>query len=113
MNEDSLKTEARLVATEAIELSGALEYIRDGRADKALELLEMRLDVCVVALSTLSPQVESSARANLVQALRHVGSYRSRHPRQPETDLSGMDKDTVARARELQERARKVLDKIE
>jgi hypothetical protein len=113
MNGDSSNNTMRVVATAAIDVIGALEYIRKGRLDRALETLEMRLDVFVVALSALVRQIQSSDREILMQTMRHVRDYRRRYPRRAEADLSGIDKDTAAGANDLQERARTILEDIE
>ena len=113
MDEDYSLNPTMLTAREAANLSTALQYIRRGRLDRALEALEMSLDVCVVALSSLSKSAKTLRAEEPLRALRSIRDYRRRYPRRTETDLSRMKKDAVSGALDLQERARRILEGIE
>jgi hypothetical protein len=106
------------VASEAITLIGSLRYIRGRRFDRALELLEGQVDLCVESLSVLSTEIESLAAAKgeseiLMGALRQIRDYRRDHPRRDEADLSIIDKKTVTAIRALQARVREILEELE
>jgi hypothetical protein len=96
--------------TEASSIVGALQNLRDGRFDRALEMLELELDGIALLLDSLADDVEPDERALILETLCSIRNYRDVHPRRPETDLREFESDVVADASELQEKAKKVLD---
>jgi hypothetical protein len=117
MNSDPPERTILAVASEAIALLGALDWIRKCRLDRALELLEGQVDICVESLSALSTEIQmlpssEGERELLTRALRHVREYRRNHPRRAEADLSMIDKNIVASTLALQERVHKILEEL-
>ena len=102
-----------IVVTEATTISGVLENLRKHRVDRALEALEQQLDTVTVMLNTLTKELEQPAdRERAVQTLRLIRNYRQFHPRQAETDMSKFEQTLVEEARNLRERARRILEEI-
>ena len=92
----------------------ALESLRANGTDRALELLEMDLDVSILALNRLSKEVDPIKRERVASTLKQIRAYRRAHPRRVEADLSALANGLVVRAaRPAQERIRKILDEIE
>jgi hypothetical protein len=92
----------------------ALESLRAKSTDRALELLEMDLDMSVLALNRLSKEVDSTRRERVTSTLQQIREYRRVHPRRVEADLSTFANGLLVRAaRPAQERVRKILNEIE
>src|ERR1035438_8493141 len=68
----------------------ALESLRAKSTDRALELLEMDLDVSVLALNRLSKEVDPTKRERVTSTLQQIRAYRRAHPRRVEADLSAL-----------------------
>ena len=88
-------------------LHGALQYLRRDRLDRALEALEMGLDVGVLWLKGTSVSADASDLDLIQKSLQRIRDYRRIHPRKIEIDVSRIDKKTVAADLKLQEQAQK------
>jgi hypothetical protein len=92
----------------------ALESLRVGSTGRALEFLEMDLDASILALSRLAKELPLAERERINSALRQIRTYRRRHPRRVEADLSDVASGVVVRAARLgREKAANLLDAIE
>ncbi len=73
----------------------ALLALRRGDTNGVIEMLELRLDSEVIALSTLaSDEADAKKRAGYMRALRRVRDYRATHPRK--TDSPEIDRHVAA-----------------
>jgi hypothetical protein len=64
----------------------ALQALRTGDTNEAIEMLEFRLDGEIVVLSALaSEETDAKMRASYVRALTRVRDYRAAHPRKTDS----------------------------
>jgi hypothetical protein len=64
----------------------ALQSLRTGDTNEAIEMLEFRLDSEIIALSALaSEETDAKKRAGYIRALTRVRDYRAAHPRKTDT----------------------------
>jgi hypothetical protein len=82
MDDGSRRYVTVILATEAANLSSALLHIREGRTDRATELLEQALDRCVMCMEHLLKDAQPADLRNLTNALEAVRSYRRRYPQE-------------------------------
>ncbi len=109
MNEQLPQVLSRISTTQL-----ALENLRAKSPERALELLEIDLDAGVLALSRLAKELEAAERARVTSTLQQIRVYRRLHPRRVEADLSDIANGVLVRSgRWAQDRAAKILDKIE
>jgi hypothetical protein len=101
------------VASEAITLSQALGHIREGRLDRAIEMLERQLDLRVMSLGRMKDKPQLTKKEDLLNTLRIVRKYRRRHPRRTDAGTASMDKTFVAAVADAQERAKIILEQID
>jgi len=67
-----------------------LEALRTGDTNEAIEMLEVRLDFEIIALSALaSEETDAEKRGGYIRALAHIRDYRAAHPRK--TDSPDID----------------------
>lgn len=92
----------------------ALENLRAKDVARALEILELGLDLGVVRLHALAKECDPSEREGVVSILRQVRAYRESHPRRVESDLSTVANGVLARSVTVsKERVREILDEAE
>ena len=81
MNDEEFLTYAViLVTSEVASVSRALEHIRAGRSDTAIDSLEKALDRCVLCLGTMQRRTHDRDKNNVKNALQIIRAYRRRHP---------------------------------
>jgi hypothetical protein len=107
MNEDPPRQMIVIVTAEAASLCSALEHIKSGRLERAIELLEQGLDRCVMCLGDMRKKTQPADQENLTNALKVVRTYWHRHPRHAKPEMSG-----TALA-DVQEIAQQILKKLE
>jgi hypothetical protein len=110
MSEPNRKLEMAILGTDASNIAWALDYLRDGPRTRGLALLEISLDVKVLALSGLLQRLPPADHEVVIQALRFVRDYRRRHPRQIIDDESRLDKSKAGEVRKMAEEVQRILD---
>jgi LmbE family N-acetylglucosaminyl deacetylase len=109
-----MKDELSRTIFEVFRTQFALESVRAKELARALEILELELDVNILRLHALAKECDPSERERVVSTLRQVRSYRQSHPRRVESDLSTVAKGVLARSVTVsKERIREILDKAE
>jgi hypothetical protein len=109
-----MKNELSKILSNAVATKLALESIRANETGRALEFLEMNLDVSVLALNSLAKEVDPTERESVIAALQMIRDYRRVHPRRVEADLSTVANGVPVRAaRAARERIPKILEEIE
>jgi hypothetical protein len=73
-----------ILATQIANLCQAIKHIRDGRTERAIELLERGLDGCVIGLGHIQKRGEMQDQIGqgiLIDALKAARNHRHRYPR--------------------------------
>jgi hypothetical protein len=86
MNQD-LKRCAITITCNVANVCSALEHIKDGRLERATQLLESTLDLCIVCVDALQKNGQELDRQTLITALKGARTYWSRHPRNMSANL--------------------------
>ena len=99
--------------TEAGTLVCALQNIRGGHTDWALELLEFSLDITVSELGSILEKLSKTDQTIVIETLRSVRDYRARHPRSATVNKVPVNPKSLAARSEYREKAHRILDRID
>jgi hypothetical protein len=109
MNDELSRTIFQVFSTQF-----ALENLRAKDVARALEILELTLDLSILRLNKLARECDPSERERVVSTLRQVRAYRQSYPRRVESDLSTVANGVLARSVTVsKERIREILDETE
>jgi hypothetical protein len=86
MNQDLRKC-AITITCNIANVCSALEHIKDGRLERATQLLESTLDLSVVCVDGLQKNGQELDRQTLITALKGARTYWGRHPRKMSGNL--------------------------
>jgi hypothetical protein len=86
-----------------------LDELRAGRLPNALELLEQRIDTCVMAISKFAEGGTESERERAAGTLQVLRNYRARYPRKSEATILE-DAESLATLERAREKARRILN---
>lgn len=86
---------------ELVEQRLVLLEIREGRTEKAIELLEFSMDCLAPNLWRQAAEADASTAEPALKALRDLKSYRQRWPRQPRPELIATDEVSPTFIREV------------
>ena len=93
-----------IIANQVVNLASAIDNIKGGRVERAIELLERGLDGCVFGLGRIQKKGEipdQIAQGVLIDALKIARAHRRRYPRQAKSE------------NHIQKAVQKILESIE
>jgi hypothetical protein len=106
MDERLLKNTLLNAQAEALVARIVLDELRGGRMANALELLEQKIDSCVLIIARLTQKLGTAAPEDVAPTLRVLLDYRQRHPRKREATFEGLDEPAL---QQTQQRVREIL----
>ena len=117
---ECLRTGGRDVAMQMIEIdidcpnvAKALEYLKRRQRPLALEALETELDQRILVLGVLPDTLEPDDREKVTESLRSIRDYRRENPRKFEADLGYFNNESLAKTRAFWDRAERILNQIQ